>query len=81
MTDECIASMSKYDLKALVKSSAKKEAFKYLISIKENKSKLDNICYLNNYKTLHYIILTNGILKSNSSVFPRSEGFISQYTP
>ena len=81
LTDECIASMSKYDLKALVKSSAKKEAFKYLISIKENKSKLDNICYLNNYKTLHYIILTNGILKSNSSVFPRSEGFISQYTP
>ena len=36
------------------------------------------------YRTVHtghYIILDNGILKSNSSVFPRSEGFISQYTP
>ena len=29
----------------------------------------------------HYIILNNGILKSNSSVFPRSKGYISQYTP
>ena len=29
----------------------------------------------------HYIILHNRILKSNSSVFPRSEGYISQYTP
>ena len=29
----------------------------------------------------HYIILNNGILKSNSSLFPRSEGYISQYTP
>ena len=31
--------------------------------------------------TIHYIILNNAILKSNSSVFPRSEGYISQYTP
>ena len=29
----------------------------------------------------HYIILNNGILKSNSSVFTRSKGYISQYTP
>ena len=29
----------------------------------------------------HYIILNNGILKSNSSIFPRSEGYITQYTP
>ena len=29
----------------------------------------------------HYIILKNGILKSNCSVFPQSEGYISQYTP
>ena len=33
------------------------------------------------YSTLHYIILNNGILKSNSSIFPRSEGNITQYTP
>ena len=29
---------------------------------------------------VHYIILNNGILKSNSLVFPWSEGYISQYT-
>ena len=29
----------------------------------------------------HYIILNNEILKSNSSVFLWSEGYISQYTP
>ena len=29
----------------------------------------------------HYIILNNGILKSNSSIIPRSEGYITQYTP
>ena len=29
----------------------------------------------------HYINLNNGILKSNSSIFPRSEGYITQYTP
>ena len=31
--------------------------------------------------TVHYIILNNGILKSNSSIFPRSEWYITQYTP
>ena len=29
----------------------------------------------------HYIILNNGILKSNSTIYPRSEGYITQYTP
>ena len=29
----------------------------------------------------HYIILNNRILKSNSLIFPRSEGYITQYTP
>ena len=33
------------------------------------------------YSTVHYIILNNGILKSNSSIFPRSKGYITQYTP
>ena len=28
----------------------------------------------------HYIILNNGILKSNSLIFPWSEGNITQYT-
>ena len=31
--------------------------------------------------TTHYIILNNGILKLNSLIFPRSEGYITQYTP
>ena len=30
---------------------------------------------------LHYIICNNGILKTNSSIFPRSEGYITHYTP
>ena len=55
LSDECIATMSKYDLKALVKIKAKKEAFRYLMSIKETKSKMDDICYLNKYKTLEYM--------------------------
>ena len=29
----------------------------------------------------HYIILNNGILKSNCTIFPRSEVYITQYTP
>ena len=29
----------------------------------------------------HYIILNNGILNSNSSISPRSEEYITQYTP
>ena len=29
----------------------------------------------------HYIILNNEILKSNASIFPRSKGYITQYTP
>ena len=34
------------------------------------------------YKHLcHYIILTNGILKTNTLIFPWSEGYITQYTP
>ena len=33
------------------------------------------------FNLFHYIILNNGILKSNSTIFPRSKGFITQYTP
>ena len=39
-------------------------------------------CSSNNVKyTNNYIILKNGILKSISSIFPWSEGYITQYTP
>ena len=37
------------------------------------------LCMIND--SIHYIILNNGILKSNSLIFPRSEGYITQYTP
>ena len=30
--------------------------------------------------TVHYIILKNGVLRSNSLIFPWSEGYITQYT-
>ena len=33
------------------------------------------------YSKHHYIILNNGILKSNSSILPWSEWYITQYTP
>ena len=36
---------------------------------------------LEHHCTVHYIILNNGILKSNSSIFLRTEGYITQYTP
>ena len=29
---------------------------------------------------VNYIILNNGILKSNSTIFPQSKGYITQYT-
>ena len=32
-------------------------------------------------KHFHYIILNNIILRSNSSIFPRSKEYITQYTP
>ena len=41
-----------------------------------DKAWVDERCHI-----LHYIILNNGILKSNSLVFPRSKGYISQHTP
>ena len=38
-------------------------------------------CVYSTVYIIHYIILNNGTLKSNSSIFPRSEGYITQYTP
>ena len=39
------------------------------------------VCNALHCNILHYIILNNEILKSNSSIFPQSEGYITQYTP
>ena len=55
LSEDSLRNISKYDLKSLVKIKARNEAFKYLISIKENKSKMDDICYLNSFKTLQYM--------------------------
>ena len=55
LSEESLKSFSKYDLKSLVKITARKQAFKYLMSIKETKSKMDDICYLNSFKTLQYM--------------------------
>ena len=55
ISEDGLKKMSRYDLKGLVKAKARKEAFSYLIQIKASKSKMDNIVYLNNFKTLQYI--------------------------
>ena len=56
LTDEQIAQMSSYDFKNLVKLKARQAAFKYLISVKETKSKMDNIMYINSFKPQPYIV-------------------------
>ena len=55
ISEESLKSMTKYDIKILVKNKARQEAFKYLMDIKETKSKMDNISYLSNFKTLQYL--------------------------
>ena len=40
----------------LVKSKARRAAFIYLINIKESKSKMDNISYLNSFQILPYMV-------------------------
>ena len=47
--------MSSYDLKSIVKSKAKSQAFTYLNMVKDSKTKMENITYINPYKTLPYI--------------------------
>ena len=49
-------SISSYDLKKLVKLKAKQAAFKYLMEVKESKSKIDNISYLNSFLPQPYLL-------------------------
>ena len=56
LTDEQIAQISPYDFKNLVKQKARQAAFKYLMSVKETKTKMDNIMYLNSFKPQPYIV-------------------------
>ena len=48
--------MGTYDFKNFVKLKARQAAFKYLMSVKETKSKMDNIMYLNSFKPQPYIV-------------------------
>ena len=56
LTDEQIQQYSKYDFKTLVKNKAKEEAFRTLLSIKDTKTKMDNILYTNSFQnpTIHH---------------------------
>ena len=47
--------MSSFDFKNLVKLKARQASFKYLMLIKETKSKMDNIMYLSTFKPQPYI--------------------------
>jgi hypothetical protein len=59
LSDDQIESVSKYDLKVLVKRMAKQAAFKRLIAIKETKTKMDNLSYLDSFSPQPYLdILT-----------------------
>ena len=56
LSDSQISNMTRYDLQMLVKSKARRAAFIYLINIKESKSKMDNISYLNSFQILPYMV-------------------------
>ena len=56
MTDEQIAQTSPYDFKNLVKLKARQASFKYLMSVKETKSKMDNLLYLSSFKPQPYML-------------------------
>ena len=56
MSDDQIAQTSPYDFKNIVKLKASQAAFKYLMSVKETKSKMDNILYLNSFKPQPYLL-------------------------
>ena len=45
LTDSQIESQTSFDLKKIVKVKARQASFKYLIGIKESKTKMDNISY------------------------------------
>ena len=55
LSDSQISNMTRYELKLLVKSKARQAAFVHLMNIKESKSKMDNISYLNSFKILPYM--------------------------
>ena len=55
LSDDQISSMTRYDLKTLVKAKATEAAFRYLLAIKETKTKMDNLSYQRNYQKQPYL--------------------------
>ena len=56
LTDIQIGSISSFDLKKLVKVKARQASFKYLMDIKETKTKMDNISYMNSFLPQSYLL-------------------------
>ena len=56
LTDNQICSLTSFDFKKLVKLKAKQAAFKYLIEVKETKSKMSNITYMSSFLAQPYML-------------------------
>ena len=56
LSDIQIAALSSFDLKKLVKLKAKQAAFKYLMEVKDTKSKMDNISYVSSFLPQSYMM-------------------------
>ena len=56
LTDSQIESQSSFDLKKIVKVKARQAAFNYLVRIKESKTKMDNISYMNSFLPQSYLL-------------------------
>ena len=54
LSDVQITALGSFDLKKLVKLKAKQTAFKSLMEVKETKSKMDNISYVNSFLPQSY---------------------------
>ena len=68
---------------AFLAKSTKIPNFEDINNQLNNVDYMDYKDYMDYWKayTEHYIILNNGILKSNASIFPRNKGRNTQYTP
>ena len=55
LTDIQIGSISSFELKKLIKVKARQASFKYLMDIKETKTKMDNISYMNSILPQSYL--------------------------
>ena len=56
LSDAQITALSSFDLKKLVKLKAKQAAFKYLMEVKDTKSKMDNISYMTSILPQSYMM-------------------------